>query len=129
MNGIAGLGATGLSHAITQQADERFAAADTDGNGAVSREEFSSALERNGVDTARIDKVFSRLDADGNGGISKSEQRMVLSEAARMLSDPQNHLMLIGGDPVSQILEELADNEGNTQRNQATDLYDQIAKL
>ena len=47
------------------QRGERFAAADADGDGVISKSEFMALAE----------KRFEKMDADGNGALSKAEMR------------------------------------------------------
>ena len=64
---LQGQGSAGASNAATGL----FAKLDADGNGAISKSEFESALSGAGVDTGSADALFGQLDADGT--ISKSE--------------------------------------------------------
>jgi hypothetical protein len=50
-----------------------FAKLDADGNGAIGKGEFESALGSAGVDANGADALFGRLDANGDGSISRSE--------------------------------------------------------
>lgn len=47
------------------QRGERFAAADADGDGVISKSEFMALAE----------KRFDKMDTDGNGALSKAEMR------------------------------------------------------
>ncbi|MEO0975063.1 MAG: EF-hand domain-containing protein, partial [Pseudomonadota bacterium] len=57
--------------AIATRANERFDAADTDGNGTISKGEFSEVLTARGVDGGHADEFFARLDANGDGTLSR----------------------------------------------------------
>ncbi|MGB0439290.1 MAG: EF-hand domain-containing protein [Paracoccaceae bacterium] len=55
----------------------RFAAADTDGNGALSPDELSAQAQRDVSDRMqrRIDRMVSRMDENGDGALSMDEMR------------------------------------------------------
>ncbi|MCG6204475.1 EF-hand domain-containing protein [Rhodopseudomonas sp. HC1] len=50
-----------------------FAQLDGNGDGAISKGEFESALGAGGTNTANADKVFAKLDTDGDGSVSAKE--------------------------------------------------------
>jgi len=60
----------GQMHAHGQ---ERWKAADTDGDGAISRDEAKVAMPRLSAD-------FDKVDADGNGKVTRDEMRAVRSQ-------------------------------------------------
>lgn len=61
---------------FTARRERRVLAADTDGNGEVSRAEFLAAATRGKGDPARR---FARLDRDGNGVIDRREIASMLA--------------------------------------------------
>lgn len=76
MSGISGNFNAGFDlHQMKQGANDRFKAADTDGNEVVSKQEFVDVMERNGLDTNKMDKIFKRMDENGDGQISQSERQ------------------------------------------------------
>ncbi|MFH1467654.1 MAG: EF-hand domain-containing protein [Pseudomonadota bacterium] len=69
----------------TQLSQKQFTRMDSDGDGAVSREEFAQASPSGGAnegaaptDAPSVEEIWSQLDDDGNGGLSIEE----LSEMA-----------------------------------------------
>jgi hypothetical protein len=62
LQGQTGAGAGGL-----------FGRLDGDGNGAISKGEFETAVASAGVDSSSADALFGKLDANGDGSISQSE--------------------------------------------------------
>jgi len=61
---------------IEEKRNERFAEVDTDGDGALSAEEFGAigAIERLGKRFPKsIERIFARLDDDEDGGIAADE--------------------------------------------------------
>jgi len=50
-----------------------FRAADVDGSGAISVEEYHAQLSQQGYSEKAITKSFARMDSDGNGEISRDE--------------------------------------------------------
>lgn len=77
-------GAGGGTSALIQMLQQRFQEADTDGDDALSLDEFSAAAPQGGPggpqdaggppDPA---KIFSKADADGDGSLSESEFKSV----------------------------------------------------
>ena len=69
--------ATLLSAQGQQPADgpaaKLFAKLDTDGDGKVSKTEFSDAASKAGADSSLADAVFGKIDGDSDGAISQSE--------------------------------------------------------
>lgn len=64
---------------IEQLRGQRFAAADTDGSGGLSLQEFEAAASANPVTQAKFAggangaAAFARLDADGDGSVTMAE--------------------------------------------------------
>ena len=54
---------------LTTLRNDRFAALDSDGDGAVSKDEFLAAQRLQAED--RAERMFDRLDADGDGVLSR----------------------------------------------------------
>ncbi len=50
-----------------------FAKLDADGDGQVSKTEFSDAATEAGADSATVDAVFAKIDGDSDGAISQDE--------------------------------------------------------
>lgn len=50
-----------------------FAKLDTNGDGTVSKDEFSAATSKAGVDSSLSDAVFSKMDANGDGSVTQDE--------------------------------------------------------
>ncbi len=73
----------GQGTAGTGGASGLFAKLDADGDGAVSKSEFESALGQAGVDSASADALFGKLDANGDGSISKGELAPARSGSSR----------------------------------------------
>jgi hypothetical protein len=61
--------ATGRSQALKSL----FSQLDGDGDGAISKSEFESALGAGGTNIANAGKVFGKLDSDGDGSVSMAE--------------------------------------------------------
>lgn len=55
------------------RAAERFAAADTNGDGALSPDELAASIDR-----MRSEAIMSRLDSDGDGTISQTEMEAAM---------------------------------------------------
>jgi hypothetical protein len=50
-----------------------FAKLDADGDGQISKDEFSAAASKAGADSSVADAVFAKIDANGDGSVSQSE--------------------------------------------------------
>ncbi len=50
-----------------------FAKLDTDGDGTVSKDEFSAAASKAGADSAVADAVFNKIDSNGDGAVTQDE--------------------------------------------------------
>ena len=58
----------------TDGADAKlFAKLDTNGDGSISKDEFSAATSKAGVDSSLSDAVFSKMDANGDGSVTQDE--------------------------------------------------------
>lgn len=71
---------------ITEMAKNRFKSTDTDGDGAVSKDELTTALEEGaenapqGVQAPDVDEMFENMDVDGDGSISEEEMTTNMEE-------------------------------------------------
>jgi len=98
-------------HQMKQGANDRFKAADTDGNKVVSKKEFIDFLDQSGFDTNKTNKIFDRVDGDGDGKISQKEHQDIIS----FMEQRMGSLMLgeAGGkqgfDVLKSLLESLQD--------------------
>ncbi len=63
----------GFSRSLRPAAQAVMNLADTDGDGTVSRSEFSTSAEALGMGADDRDVAFDRLDVDGNGTLSVDE--------------------------------------------------------
>jgi Ca2+-binding EF-hand superfamily protein len=77
-----------FENAIGGIADGLIAALDTEGNGALSQEEYVRMYEALGIPPETSAEAFRRLDRDGSGEISNAEFRQALFEY--YLSDDEN---------------------------------------
>ena len=74
-----------LSAMRQRQMESMFKSADTDGDGAVSKDEFLSAAQKMQsekpapADAPSAEDVFKKIDADGNGFMSKGEFSAMLN--------------------------------------------------
>lgn len=80
-----------------------FAKIDTDGDGAISKNELETALSKVGIDTTSADAVFNKLDANGDGSISTSE---LASARGAVFRHPHPH---VGGGLASLLNSNSAD--------------------
>jgi Ca2+-binding EF-hand superfamily protein len=69
-----------FQNAIGGVADGLIAALDTDGNGALSQEEYVRMYKALGIPPETSGEAFRRLDRDGSGEISNAEFRHALFE-------------------------------------------------
>lgn len=76
-------GGSSLGKLSPDTLNDLFALLDADGNGAVSKSEFETALGAGGTNLAAADSVFARLDKDGDGAVSSNELASVLSGSRR----------------------------------------------
>lgn len=76
-------------------ANEIMSSLDSDGNGSINLDEFSSALESSSSSsTSSLSDIFSSIDTDGNGAMS-SEEFMTALEASK----PQHEAKGMGSMP------------------------------
>jgi hypothetical protein len=54
-------------------ASKLFTKLDTDGDGRISKAEFTGAADKAGADAAIADAVFNKIDANGDGAVSQDE--------------------------------------------------------
>ena len=69
-------------------AERLFYLIDTDGDGAISREELSSFLLKSKTDPNEISRMFSEIDKNKDGKISKEEWTEGYASYASRLPDP-----------------------------------------
>ncbi|QUS40799.1 EF-hand domain-containing protein [Tardiphaga alba] len=62
-----------------------FKLLDGDGDGSISKSEFTDKLGAGGTNVANAEKVFAKLDTDGNGSVSVDE----LSKVVKGIAKPQ----------------------------------------
>ena len=67
-----------------------FAATDTDGNGSVSLDEFSSTAGSTGLSTNDLSTLFGIIDSDSDGSISSTESSDFLDTLKEATSGPQS---------------------------------------
>lgn len=75
---------------MVQGINDKFKAADTDGNDAISKQEFVHAMEESGFNTNKMDKIFNRMDRNGDGQVSQSEHQEILSFMEQRLGSLMN---------------------------------------
>ena len=66
-----------------------FAATDTDGNGSVSLDEFSSTAGSTGLSTNDLSTLFGIIDSNSDGSISSTESSDFLDTLKEATSGPQ----------------------------------------
>jgi len=108
---------------------EKLKAADTDGNEAVSKQEFVNSMEESGLDTTKMDKMFSRMDANGDGEVSLQEQQDMMS----IMEQRMGSLMGNGGgsqesfNSVETLLEALqSESDSDDEKQRLQDTLDKI---
>ena len=77
--------ATTANAGVTRpSADDIFAKLDADGNGSISKDEFTAALQNrthhSGGNGDRAARLFDKIDTDGDGSISKDENQAFLDQ-------------------------------------------------
>jgi len=75
----------------SQMAQELLSAADSNGDGSISKSEFTALMQGAGKgDTAAIDKLFSTLDKNGDGSVSTQETTTAITS---LFDNMRNHLL------------------------------------
>ncbi len=69
---------------IAARSRERFAIADSDGDGAITPAEMTAALENAGRDTGRVETLFARMDANADGKIDAEEHEAMGKRLAQL---------------------------------------------
>ena len=103
-----------------------FAKLDTDGDGQISKDEFSAAASKAGADSSVADAVFNKIDADGDGSVTQDE----LTQADQA-SRPHHHHHVHGGggaqgsgsaqDPLEAMLSSATASGATTQTSTNAD--------
>ena len=134
MNAISGSLSSGFNPSeMLQKMNERFNAADKDGDLAVSKTEFSDIMNSQGVSQTRIEKIFTRLDANGNGEISQQEQQDIMSKMQQRMSSisggstVDGNFTQSGFEPINTLLNSLHNQSDNQQEKDK--IRNQIDKL
>ncbi|MCW8957312.1 MAG: EF-hand domain-containing protein [Gammaproteobacteria bacterium] len=100
---------------------DRFQTADTDGNEAVSRQEFVHAMEETGLNTSKTEKIFDRMDSNGDGEVTTQEYEDIMSVMEQRMSSLMSHGSGTQDsfDAIETLMESLeseADNDEEKQR-------------
>lgn len=74
-------GATATSMSPSDALQDLFSQIDGNGDGAISKSEFESALGAGGTNLAQADDVFGKLDTNGDGSVSLDEMSSALKGA------------------------------------------------
>lgn len=96
------------------QSKQRFEKADTDGNGEISKAEFSSILGDRGLSETKAEKLFTKLDQDNSGSISTQERDLAVDQVQQRVQKLQS--VLASGfnqpfDSVGSLMERLEQDE------------------
>lgn len=103
-----------------------FAKLDTNGDGTISKDEFSAATSKAGVDGSLSDAVFSKMDANGDGSVTQDE----LTKADKAGGRHHHHHIGGGGgapsaggaqDPLEAMLSSAAASGATTQTSTNAD--------
>ncbi len=71
-----------------QIAEDLLSSADTDGNGSISKAEFSAAFgSDNDTDSSTVSGLFAEMDADGNEEVSVDEASNAISNLLQQLQE------------------------------------------
>ena len=115
-----------------QQQEDKFKAADTDGNESVSKSEFSSAMEDSGMNVNKIDQKFDQMDTNGDGEVSLQERQDMIE----MMQQRMGGMKGQGGggghnkdnyDSVTTLLESLqSDSDNEDEKTQLQDMLDKM---
>ncbi|NQZ08733.1 MAG: hypothetical protein HRT35_16380 [Algicola sp.] len=127
INGAAGFGMNPVQ--MRENSQDRFASADIDASGALSKDEFLANAPEN-APASILDKVFARMDADGNGEVSAQEQQSMIDEMSERMKNrpkPGESASYANVDTFKVMLESLANNEEDSAKSSA--IEDLLAKL
>lgn len=127
INGAAGLNINPAQ--IKDKLQDRFASADLDENGALSKDEFMANAPEN-APASILDKVFARMDADGNGEVSSEEhQNMIDKMSERMENMPKlsESTSYANFGVFKDLFETLAENEEDADKSAI--IKEQLEKL
>jgi hypothetical protein len=106
------IAAQGQQPTADSPAAKLFAKLDTDGDGKISKTEFSDAASKAGADSSIADAVYAKIDGDSDGTISKAE----LSKADHG-GHHHHHAGKAGGggDPLEALMSGTGVNGATTQ--------------
>ncbi len=91
----------------SEGADALLQAIDTDGNGTVSQDEFSSFVTQNGGTTSEADQDFAALDASGSGNLSSADFMSAIQKYQSSMGNGAS-------SPMLNLLDNLAQNATTT---------------
>ena len=113
INGIGGFN----PNQFLDRAQGRFNAADVDGNGEVTKAEFTKQVE--GVELPQsAEKIFNRLDGNGDGVITAQEQREALQQFSERIGQlgPGGLSSSKSINTFQSLLESIANSENDSER-------------
>lgn len=99
---------------------DKFQTADTDGNEAVSKQEFVHAMEEAGFNTGKTEKMFDRMDSNSDGEVTTQEFDNMMSMMEQRMASLTGH----GGgtqesfDAIETLLESLQSESENDEEKQ-----------
>jgi len=136
---ISGIGSSGLSQSMAamgssasrpdpaQMAKELFASTDSDGSGAITQEELTTALASKARDGGGPDaeELFAAMDSDGDGQVTEEEHESGLAALHRDLAQASmlTSMGMNGGQPsmADQLFTETdVDNDGSITKEELT---------
>ena len=103
-----------------------FAKLDTNGDGQISKDEFSAAASKAGADSSVADAVFNKIDANGDGSVTQDE----LTKADKAGGHHHHHHVGGGGgapsaggaqDPLEAMLSSASASGATTQTSTNAD--------
>jgi hypothetical protein len=122
-----------MSAMISAQGDQStadaklFAKLDTDGDGKISKDEFTAATSKAGIDSSLSDAVYAKLDGDSDGSVTQAE----LTKADQASGGGHHHHVHGGGggpppaadgqDPIDAMLSDAAASGATTQSSSNAD--------
>lgn len=116
-----------------QQQEDKFKAADTDGNESVSKSEFSSAMEDSGMNVNKIDKKFDKMDTNGDGEVSFQERQDMIEMMEQRMGGMKDKGGGGGGghksnfESVTTLLESLqSDSDDEDEKIKLQDMIDKM---